>query len=81
MTLESLMSLLGWVIILNFALLIIWFGFIACGRDWVYRVHRRWYEIEEKQFNQIHYSGMLHYKMLNLVLFVSPYLACRIVLS
>ena len=79
MTLEIIRNALGWCTIINAAVLMIWLLFFMAGRDWIYRIHSRWFRISEEKFDGIHYAGMAYFKMAILVLNLVPYLALRIV--
>jgi len=46
--------------------------------DWVYKMHSRFFTIERRQFDAIHYAGMAFYKICILSFFIGPYLALRI---
>ena len=78
MTLELLRSALAWSALLNMGILLWWFLFITFAADWVYRVHSRFYQIERRQFDAIHYAGMVIYKICIFTFFIVPYLALRI---
>ena len=79
MTLEAIRAALGWCAVINFALLLWWFGWLALAHDLVYRVHTRWFRVSEERFDAIHYAAMAAFKLSIVVLNVVPYLALRIV--
>jgi len=79
MTLAIVRSMLAWCIVINMALLILWFLFFSLAHDWMYRVHSRWYKLSIGVFDTIHYSGMALFKIGILLLNLAPYLALRIV--
>ena len=49
------------------------------GRDWIYRMHSRWFRISEERFDAIHYAGMAIFKTAIFLFNLVPYLALRIV--
>jgi len=80
MTLELIREVLGWSTLMNFALLLWWFGFFALAHDFVYRLHSKWFNIPVGQFDAIHYGGMAVFKLGVILFNLVPYLALRIVL-
>jgi hypothetical protein len=78
MTVEIIRDVLAWCTVINFALLLWWFMFFSLARDWVYRVHTRWFRISEEKFDAIHYAGMAFFKICIFVFNLVPYLALRI---
>ncbi len=79
MNLELLQSLLGWVALINYLLLIIWFLIFWRAADGVYQLHRRWFVLTREQFTQIHYTLMGQFKLLTFALFIAPWLALHII--
>ncbi|MDD4004431.1 MAG: hypothetical protein PHW69_04415 [Elusimicrobiaceae bacterium] len=75
MVIEYVGSILFWSAVFNLAVLLAWFGAFACGRDFLYRTHARWFKISPEQFDAIHYAGMAFYKLLILFFNVAPLLA------
>ena len=78
MTVDIIRDVLAWCTVINFALLLWWFMFFSLARDWVYRVHTRWFRISEEKFDTIHYAGMAFFKICIFVFNLVPYLALRI---
>lgn len=78
MTSELLQAVLGWSALINMGLLLWWFFVIVFARDWVYRLHCRFYNITEEHFNTLHYAGIMFYKIALWVFFIVPYIALRI---
>lgn len=79
LTLETLCSAFGWCAIINSGVLILWLVMFAVGRDWIYKIHGRWFRISEEKFDAIHYSGMAIYKLGIFLFNIAPYLALSIV--
>ena len=73
-----LREFLLWCAVVNYAVLICWFLAFAFAHRSLYRLHVRWIQISENQFDAIHYSGMAIYKIAVLSLNVAPYIALRI---
>lgn len=70
--LESLRQILLWSLVVNYAILLVWFGVIAFAHDWVYRLHTRWFRLSPETFDALHYGGMAAYKVGVLLLNVAP---------
>jgi hypothetical protein len=79
MTLETIRDVLAWCSVMNIILLFLWFIMFALARDWVYRMHSKWYKLSQDAFNTIHYSGIAFFKIVIFVFNIVPYLALRIV--
>lgn len=79
MTLELFRAVLGWSAVINMGLLLWWFLFITFARDWIYRLHSKFFTLSEEHFNVLHYTGMMLLKLGTLMFFVVPYLALSIV--
>ena len=76
---EAARRFLGWCTLINFAILLWWWGWLALGGDFVYRVHRELLQVQLSRpaFDTIHYAGMSLYKLLVLVFNLVPYLVLR----
>lgn len=68
-----------WCLVINIGLLIWWFLIILFARDWVYRVHGKWFKLSREQFDAIHYEGIVFYKICIFIFNVVPYIALCIV--
>lgn len=79
MTLELMRAALGWCGVINIGLLTWWVLFIMCAGDFVYRMHSKFFPLTREQFNGIHYSGIVIFKLAIFMLNIVPYLALRIV--
>ena len=79
MTIEIMRKVLAWCAVMNIALLVWWFIFIAFAHDWTYRLHSKWFNISKETFNTIHYAGMAFFKMSTLLFILIPYFALHIV--
>ena len=79
MTAELLRAVLGWSALINYAVLIWWFLVFLFARDWLYRLHGRWFKLSPERFDAIHYAAMAFYKLCIFVFNLVPYLALCIV--
>ena len=78
MTVEILRDFFGWCSVMNYGLLVVWFFGIVVARDWVFKIHTRWFALSREQFDGIHYAAMAFFKMSIFMFNVVPYLALRI---
>lgn len=79
MALETLRATLGWAALVNYAILLLWFGLWLGARDWMRRWHGRWFGLSAERFDAIHYAGMAAYKLAIWLLLLGPWLALHIV--
>ncbi len=70
-----------WCLVVNYAVLLLWFLVFLLARDWIFRLHTRWFGLSGTQFDAIHYSGMALYKICILVFNLAPYIAVRVAMS
>jgi hypothetical protein len=78
-TTNDIKHLLLWCVVLNYAVLIIWFGVFVFAHDWMYRLHTRWFKLSVETFNAMHYAGLSVYKIGILLLNVVPLVALYLV--
>jgi hypothetical protein len=79
MTLETLREFLLWSMIINVALLLLSFLFLACAHNFVYRVHGKFFKLSEEHFSTTIYGIMGLYKILILFFNVIPYVTLYII--
>ncbi len=79
MNIETVRDVLLWCAVLNYGVLLIWFGVLTLARDWMQRLHGRWFRLTENQFDLLHYGGMAIYKIGVLLFNLVPYVALRLV--
>lgn len=63
MNVEFLRTFLLWCTLINYAILIFWFLVFVLARDWMRRLHGKWFHVSDQQFDAIHYAGMAVYKI------------------
>ncbi len=79
MTLEEIRAAFGWCTLINWAALLWWWLFLWLARDFVYRLHSKWFKLSEQAFDGMHYAGMGLFKVAILMFNLVPYIALRIV--
>jgi len=63
MTIEFIRNFLMWSSVINIAILLCWFLLFVFARDFIYRIHSKWFRISVKRFDAIHYMAMAFYKI------------------
>lgn len=66
-------------LIINYGILLLWFGVFVLAHDWMYRLHTRWFNLSMQTFDTIHYAGLAVYKIGILLLNLVPLLALCLV--
>lgn len=61
--------------IINYAILLVWFFFFVFARGWIRRIHGKWFRLEDATFDALHYGGMSVYKIGILLFNVAPLIA------
>ena len=79
MDVQVLKSVLLWSTLINYAILMVWFGVFVFAHDWLYGIHNRWFKMPVETFDIIHYTAIAIYKLGVLLLNLTPLLALCIV--
>ena len=61
--------------LINYAVLIVWFLAFINARAWMRGLHGRWFKLPDATFDAIHYGGMAAYKIGILLFNLAPLLA------
>ena len=77
MSVEAIRSFFGWCTLINWGVLLVWWGFVVFASDWIYGWHGKWFKLPRETFAGIHYAGMAFFKILIIVFNLVPYLALR----
>lgn len=59
----------------NYAILITWFLVFAFARDFMRRLHGRWFKLSDATFDAVHYGGMAVYKLAIFLFNLAPLVA------
>ena len=71
----TLQHVLGWGVVVHYAILLVWFGVFVFARCGLYRLHGRFFpSLTPAAFDAIHYGGMAVYKVMVLVFWLVPWL-------
>lgn len=79
MTIESAQAVLLWCLVINYAILLVWFLAFWFGNDWMFRLLSRRFNLSKERFESIHYASMAIYKLGILLLNLTPYIALRLI--
>jgi len=79
MDLELARSFLLWCTVLNVGFALLWFLLLVFLRDWVHRVHGRWFSMSREQFDRIHYTALVRYRLGILLFNLVPLIALWII--
>jgi hypothetical protein len=79
MSVKEIHDFLLYSLVINYLILLIWFGFFVKAHDLIYRLHSRWFKFSMQTFDTIHYSGLAIYKIGIILLNLVPLLALCIV--
>lgn len=74
MDMELLRQVLGWSLVLNYLILLIWFLVFINAQTWMKSLHGRWFNLNEQTFDAIHYAAMAVYKILIMVFNLVPFI-------
>ena len=79
MTTETLTELLGWVTVVNFALLVFSTIMLILLRGWVSNIHSRMFGLGEQDISRAYFQYLAQYKIAILMLNLTPYIALKII--
>lgn len=75
MNIESVQSFFMWCTIINGAMLMLSAIMLTFARDWIYRIHSKWFQIPRTAFEVAIYSFIGIFKIFFLMFNLVPYLA------
>jgi hypothetical protein len=64
----------GYSSLFHFFILSMWFFLFVFAKKWIYKIHSKWFNIPQEDFDLFHYKFMGIYKLLILTLAFVPYL-------
>ena len=79
MGIESGRTFLLWCKVINYGVLLVWFGVFAFAHDRMQRLHGQWFRLSDQQFDALHYAGMSIYKIGVLLFNLVPFVVLSIV--
>lgn len=78
MTVDVLISTLGWCAVINICMLVFASAMLAVGRRWPRRLHGNWFGLEDAFLSEAYFRFLANYKLLTLVFNVAPYFALQL---
>ncbi len=60
---RSLAEFLFWCAAVNYGLLLLAFGFFLVARDWMHKLHRRWFALPDPWIDAVVYAWFGAYKL------------------
>lgn len=79
MSLDTARSFFLWCSVINYGILLLWFGFATIGRGWLYRLWTRWFSLPREQFDALNFAGMTLYKIGVILFNIVPCIALYLV--
>jgi len=79
MRIELIRDMFMWTSIINMGLLLWWWLIFVLAHDFVYRMHTKWFRIPADNFDAIHYTGMMYFKLFIFAANIVPYAVLFIV--
>lgn len=79
MSIDNLIAVLGWCMVVNFGLLLIWALAFKLAPELVYRSQRNFFAISREDFELTMYRLLGYFKLTVLIFNFAPYIALRIV--
>ena len=81
MTMETVASVLGWSMVINFSIFLIWVLAMTLMPNLTYKTQTLVTSISREDFDKVVYKMMGQYKIALLVTHLGPYIALRIVMN
>ena len=79
MNIAEMREVLLWCVIFNVGIVVVWAMLILVAKGWLNAVVLRWFRVPAEECDRINLMGIVVYKVGNLLLFIVPYIALRMV--
>jgi hypothetical protein len=79
MSLDAARSFFLWCSVINYGVLLAWFGLVMLGREWLYRLWAGWFPIPREQLDATNFVGMALYKIGILLFNLVPCIALHLI--
>ncbi len=79
MTIDLVQTFLGWCLVFNMGILLLWISMLSFGRQWIFRLHGNWWPMTEADFSRVHYQLYGGYKLLILLFNAVPYIVLQLI--
>ena len=77
-TVEVLEKFFLWMTVINFCLLTFYSILFLSARNFIYRIHSRWFKISEEKMSSTLYKILAYYKVAIIGFNLVPYIAIRL---
>jgi hypothetical protein len=67
--------------LINYAILLIWFGAFVFARTQLHELHSRWFRLSDETFDITMYAGMAVYKLMILIFALVPYISLVLIVN
>jgi hypothetical protein len=78
MTTETLTEFLGWVSVINIAVLFISGILVIVMRGFISKIHSKIFGLDQKDLGRAYFQYLAQYKIAMIVLSIAPYIALKI---
>lgn len=78
MTTAILADVLLHCVLINYAILLVWFVAFSLAHERLFALHTRWFALSKADFDRLHYQAMAIFKILVLVFNLTPWLALHL---
>ena len=78
MTTETLTEFLGWVSVINIAVLFISGILVIVMRDLISKIHSKIFGLDQQDLGRAYFQYLAQYKIAMIVLSIAPYIALKI---
>lgn len=79
MSINDIREFLLYCTLINYGILLIWFGAFLVAHDWIYMMHSRWFKMSAARFDEINYLSIAIYKLGIMVFNLVPLIALYII--
>ena len=79
MSIAQIREALLWCVILNIGLVTVWSIMVLVAKGWLNRIILKWFGVSAEHCDMINLTGIVLYKIGNILFFLVPYIALRIV--
>jgi hypothetical protein len=79
MNIAEIREVLLWCAIVNIGIVTVWSILILVAKGWLNGMVLKWFRVSAEHCDRINLMGIVVYKVGNILLFIVPYIALRIV--
>jgi hypothetical protein len=79
MSVAEVTAVLGWCVVFNGTIFLLWAGAFLFFPGLVFRTQERWFPATREQFTLVFYGFLGLFKILFLIFILTPYLALKLV--